>query len=79
MEEKARNITQADIDRINELYKKSQSEAGLTDAEREEQTQLRKDYIAAIRRNLRGTLENIDLVDERGNVTSVKDLGASKK
>mgnify|MGYP003310362075 CR=1 FL=1 len=79
MEEKVRNITQADIDRINELYKKSQSEAGLTDAEREEQTQLRKDYIAAIRRNLRGTLENIDLVDERGNVTSVKDLGASKK
>ena len=79
MEEKVRNITQADIDRINELYKKSQSEAGLTDAEREEQAQLRKDYIAAIRRNLRGTIENIDLVDENGNVTSVKDLGASKK
>ena len=39
------------IDRINELYHKSQS-VGLTDEEKEEQAKLRRDYIAAIRGSL---------------------------
>lgn len=62
MEERA--VTQADIDRINELYHKSQTEEGLSAAEKEEQAELRKAYIAAVRRNLRGTLENIEFVDK---------------
>lgn len=59
------------ITRINELYHKSQKE-GLTPEEKEEQARLRKEYIAAIRGNLRGTLENISLVNPDGSVTELK-------
>ncbi len=59
------------IDRINELYHKSQKE-GLTPEEKEEQARLRKEYIAAIRGNLRGTLENISLVNPDGSITDLK-------
>ncbi len=59
------------ITRINELYHKSQNE-GLTPEEKEEQIRLRKEYIAAIRGNLRGTLENISLVNPDGSVTDLK-------
>lgn len=50
------------ITRINELYNKSQNES-LTEEEKAEQKELRSNYIAAVRRNLRGQLENITLVD----------------
>ena len=63
-------ITEKDIARINELYPKSKAE-GLTDAEKEEQAALRKAYIAAIRGNIRAQLNNIDLVDEKGNVENL--------
>ena len=63
-------ITEKDIARINELYHKSKGE-GLTDAEKEEQAKLRKNYIAAIRGNIRAQLNNIDLVDEKGNVENL--------
>ena len=51
-------ITEEDIKRINELYHKSQAE-GLTDEEKEEQQNLRKAYIEAMRGNVRAQLENI--------------------
>lgn len=54
------------IKRINELYHKSQAE-GLTEAERKEQAALRSEYIANVRANLRGQLNNIDLVNEDGS------------
>ena len=63
-------ITEKDIARINELYHKSKAE-GLTTAEKEEQAALRKAYIAAIRGNIRAQLNNIDLVDEKGNVENL--------
>ena len=63
-------ITEKDIARINELYHKSKAE-GLTDGEKEEQAALRKAYIAAIRGNIRAQLNNIDLVDEKGNVENL--------
>ena len=59
------------IDRINELYHKSQS-VGLTDEEKEEQAKLRRDYIAAIRGSLRSNLNNISIQEQDGSVT---DLG----
>ncbi len=62
-------ITQKDIDRINELYHKSQTEAGLTEMERAEQKKLRTAYVEAVRANLRGTLENIDIQNEDGSIT----------
>ena len=64
-------ITQKEIDRINELYHKQKGE-GLTAEEKEEQARLRGEYIAAIRQNLRGTLNNISIQNEDGTIT---DLG----
>ncbi len=57
--------------RINELYHKSQTE-GLTEEEKEEQKQLRNAYVANVRANLRGQLDNISIVEKDGSIT---DLG----
>lgn len=59
------------IKRINELYHKSKAE-GLTDAERKEQQLLRQEYIAAVRENLRGQLNNISIREKDESIT---DLG----
>lgn len=59
------------IDRINELYHKSQA-VGLTPEEKEEQARLRKEYIAAIRGSLRADLNNISIQEPDGTIT---DLG----
>ena len=64
-------MNQDKIDRINTLYHKSQS-VGLTEEEKEEQKLLRKEYIDAIRRNMRGTLNNISIKEKDGTIT---DLG----
>ena len=58
------------IDRINELYHKSQS-VGLTE-EKTEQAALKKEYLAAIRANLRSSLNNISIKEKDGSIT---DLG----
>ena len=54
-------MTQEKIQRINELYRKSQAE-GLSEAEKKEQDLLRKEYIANVKKNLRNKLNNIDMV-----------------
>lgn len=54
-------MTQEKIQRINELYRKSQAE-GLSEAEKKEQDLLRKEYIANVKKNLRNQLNNIDMV-----------------
>ena len=59
-------LIQEKIDRINELARKSR-EQELTKEEKEEQAQLRKEYIEAIKSNFRATLENIEIVDEKGD------------
>ena len=51
------------IDRINALAKKAR-EGQLTDDEIVERDALRKEYLAAVRRNLRAQLDNIEIVDE---------------
>ena len=56
-------ITQETIDRINVLARKSKTAEGLTEAEKEEQQVLRRAYIDAFKRNMRATLENIEIVD----------------
>ena len=58
------------IDRINELYHKSQA-TGLTEEEKEEQARLRREYIAAIRGSLRSNLNNISIQEEDGSVTEL--------
>ena len=57
---------EAKIKRINELYHKSKAE-GLTEAEKEEQQQLRKEYVANVRANLRGQLDSITIQHEDGS------------
>ena len=48
------------INRINELYHKSQAE-GLTDEEKVEQAKLRAEYIASVRNNLKSQLDNMSI------------------
>lgn len=64
--------------RINELYHKSQAE-GLTDAEKEEQKQLRQAYVANVRANLRGQLNNISIVEKDGSVTDLGEKFGNEK
>lgn len=63
-------MEQPKLDRINELYRKSQAE-GLTEAEKQEQQELRAEYIRLVRANLRGTLNNISLLNPDGTVTEL--------
>lgn len=60
-------VTQEQIDRINELARKSKTPEGLTDEEREEQKALRTLYVASFRESLVGQLENTYIVDKFGN------------
>lgn len=60
-------VTQQQIDRINELARKSKTPQGLTDEEREEQKMLRELYVASFRESLVGQLENTYIVDQFGN------------
>lgn len=64
-------MDQSKIDRINTLYHKSQA-TGLTEAEKQEQAALRKEYIAAIRGNMRANLNTISIQETDGSIT---DLG----
>ena len=64
-------VTENTIRRINELYHKSKGE-GLTKEEAEEQIRLRKEYVAAFRNNLRGTLETIKIQNPDGSIIDVK-------
>ena len=58
------------IKRINELYHKSQAE-GLTPEEAKEQQELRSEYVANVRANLRGQLNNISIQNEDGSVENL--------
>ena len=55
------------IERIN----KSKAE-GLTQEEKQEQQQLRQEYIAAIRNNMRATLDNVSIQNPDGTITPLK-------
>ena len=50
-------FTQEEINRINELARKSKTPEGLTDEEREEQKILRQKYILAVRRNFESQIK----------------------
>lgn len=65
------------IARINELARKSKTE-GLNEAELNEQAQLRKEYIEAFRRNLRGQLDNIDIKEADGSITNLGEKYGNK-
>ena len=56
-------MEKAKLDRINELAHKSK-EAGLTEAEKEEQRLLRQEFLAEIRADLKASLESIEFIEE---------------
>ena len=53
------------LKRINELAKKAKT-VGLTEEELRERDILRKEYLEAFRANMRAQLDNIYIVDEKG-------------
>ncbi|MBQ5850402.1 MAG: DUF896 domain-containing protein [Lachnospiraceae bacterium] len=65
------------IKRINELYHKSQAE-GLIPEEKEEQAKLRSEYIANVRANLRGQLDNISIKEKDGSITNLGEKFGNK-
>lgn len=66
------------IARINELARKAKAE-GLTEAEKNEQTILRQEFIASFRRNIKAQLDNIDVVNPDGSVENLGEKYGSKK
>ena len=65
------------IARINELYHKSKAE-GLTPEEAKEQQELRSEYIANVRANLRGQLNNISIQNEDGSIENLGEKYGNK-
>lgn len=65
------------INRINELYHKSQAE-GLTDEEKVEQAKLRQEYIANVRGNLRSQLNNMSIQEADGTITNLGEKFGNK-
>ena len=71
-------ISQDLINEINALSKKSKT-VGLSEEEKQRQQVLRAEYIKAFRSGFKQHLENIKVVDEKGNdVTPIK-LKKTKK
>ena len=56
-------ITDEKIARINELAAKAKTEEGLTEEEKLEQQLLRREYIDAMKANVRSQLEVVKFVD----------------
>ena len=63
-------ITDEKLARINELARKAKAE-GLTSAETKERDVLRREYIEAVRANLRGKLNNINIQELDGSITNL--------
>ena len=64
-------MEQSKIDRINVLARKSKAE-GLTEAEKAEQQELRKEYIASFRRSLTNVLSNTYIQNPDGTKVKVE-------
>ena len=70
-------MEQRKIDRINELARKAKA-VGLDPQEKEEQAKLRKEFIAAVRMNLRSQLDNIDIVEKDGTIVNLGEKYGNK-
>ena len=63
------------IARINELYRKSKTAEGLTDAEKAEQKRLREEYVKGFRASLISQLNNVTIQEPDGTEIHLKDKG----
>ncbi|MFG6148820.1 DUF896 domain-containing protein [Halobacillus sp. B23F22_1] len=59
-------ISNEKLNRINELSHKSKEE-GLTDKEKEEQQELRQEYLKNVRKSFKNQLKGMKVVDPEGN------------
>lgn len=64
-------MEQKKIERINELARKSKTEAGLTEEEKSEQAVLRREYIDSVKASLVGHLENTTILRPDGSKEKV--------
>ncbi len=71
-------MKQEQIERINELARKSKT-TGLTAEEKEEQQKLRAEYIASVRMNLKTQLDNINIQEKDGSVVNLGEKYGKKK
>ena len=60
------------IQRINELAKKSRTPEGLTPAEKQEQAQLRQEYIDAMKQSLKSQLDSSVVIRPDGTSYRLK-------
>lgn len=65
-------MDQKKIDRINELYKLSKQRTLLTEQEKQEQTELRNEYRAAMRLSLVTSMDNTVIVTPDGKKQPLK-------
>ena len=63
-------MNETKINRINELYRKAKAE-GLTEAEKKEQADLRRQYVENVRMNLRGQLDNMSIQNPDGTIVNL--------
>ena len=66
------------IDRINTLAHKAKS-VGLTEEEKKEQAELRQEYLASVRNNLRAQLNNVSIKEKDGSITNLGEQYGRKK
>lgn len=64
-------MNESRIARINELYHKMKT-VGLNEEEKKEQAMLRKEYIEAIRADLKSTLDHVSIVNPDGSIEELK-------
>lgn len=67
-------MEQAKIDRINELARKAKT-GPLSDAERRERAQLRREYLDAVTGSLQRQLDNLVIVNEDGSRRTLRKKG----
>lgn len=68
-------MEQSKIDRINFLARKSKTPEGLTEAEKQEQAVLRREYIDSVKASLVGHLENTTILRPDGSKEKVTRKG----
>lgn len=66
------------IQRINELAKKAKT-VGLTEEEKQEQAQLRKEFVQSVVGDLRSQLDNTYVLDKDNNKVHVKQYNKNNK
>ncbi|HEY9574694.1 MAG TPA: DUF896 domain-containing protein [Lachnospiraceae bacterium] len=66
------------IERINVLARKAKAQ-GLTEEEKLEQAKLRREYIEAMKMNLRSQLDNIDVKEADGSIVNLGEKYGNKR